>query len=85
MISIYIIYITCMPFMLIMAMQWSWCEPTALRNQIFHPSASTEMRIFHVRLGKVQVGFVSVITGIIIKQLPWVCAHGRSPAPVRTM
>lgn len=70
MINIYILYVTCTPSMLILAMQWSWWEPTALRNQIFHSSASTEMRIFCVGIEKVSMGFVSVINGIIIKGLP---------------
>lgn len=53
-------------------MGWVCYEPTALCNQIFHPSTSIEMKVFHVGVRKVHVGVVCVVTGIIKEGLPWV-------------
>ena len=63
---VYVLY----GILLVLAVQWRWCELAVLCNQIFHPRASTEMRIFQAGIGKVRVGFISIITGIIIKGLP---------------
>lgn len=80
--DIYIIYILCMPSLL----YFTGCGHAMelVRNQVFHPSTSIKLRIFHVGIGKVRGRFVSVVTGIIIKGLTRVYVCG-SPSPVWSM